>query len=94
MSKRLVGGIIGCKDKTSSWYLIGFPDGCVIGSTVLCRGETQRYTVHFLLHINRHAATPNKTKTKDTMSLDYSPIYYFGSRIGWVSMQEIFKSWM
>ena len=24
MSKRLVGGIIGCKDKTSSWHLIGF----------------------------------------------------------------------
>ena len=26
MSKRL-GGIIGCKDKTSSWHLNGFPDG-------------------------------------------------------------------
>ena len=37
-SKRL-GGIIGCKDKTSSWYLIGFLDGSNIGSTVSCRGE-------------------------------------------------------
>ena len=28
MSKRLVGGIIvGCKYKTSSWLLNGFPDG-------------------------------------------------------------------
>ena len=26
MSKRL-GGIIVCKEKTSSWYLNGFPDG-------------------------------------------------------------------
>ena len=33
MSKRL-GGIIGCKYKTSSWHLKGFPDGCNIGSTV------------------------------------------------------------
>ena len=33
MSKRL-GGIIGCKYKTSSWHLNGFPDGGNIGSTV------------------------------------------------------------
>ena len=34
MSKRLLGGIKGCKYKTSSWYLNGFPDGSNIGSTV------------------------------------------------------------
>ena len=33
MSKRL-GGIIGCKYKTSSWHLNGFPNGSNIGSTV------------------------------------------------------------
>ena len=33
MSKRL-GGIEGCKYKTSSWHLNGFPDGNNIGSTV------------------------------------------------------------
>ena len=33
MSKRL-GGIVGCKDKTFSWHLIGFPDGSNVGSTV------------------------------------------------------------
>ena len=33
ISKRL-GGIIGCKYKTSSWHLKGFPDGSNIGSTV------------------------------------------------------------
>ena len=32
MSKRL-GGIIGCKYKTSSWHLNGFPDGSNIEST-------------------------------------------------------------
>ena len=34
MSKRFVGGIIGCKYKTSSWHLNKFPDGSNIGSTV------------------------------------------------------------
>ena len=33
MSKRL-GGFKGCKYKTSSWHLNGFPDGSNIGSTV------------------------------------------------------------
>ena len=33
MSKRL-GGIIGCKYKTSSWHLNGFLDGSNIGSKV------------------------------------------------------------
>ena len=33
MSKRL-GGIKGCKYKTSSWHLNGFPDGNNIGPTV------------------------------------------------------------
>ena len=45
MSKRL-GGIKGCKYKTSSWHLNRFPDADNIGSTVSCRGETHRYTVH------------------------------------------------
>ena len=44
--------------------------------------------------INRHAGTPNKTKTKDSISLDYSSICYIGPKIGWVSMKEIFKSWI
>ena len=33
MSKRF-GGIIGCKDQTSSWHSIGFPNGSNAGSTV------------------------------------------------------------
>ena len=45
MSKRL-GGIIDCKDKTSSWHLNGFLDGSNIGSTVKGRGETHHYAVH------------------------------------------------
>ena len=45
MSK-VLGGIKGCKYKTPSWYINGFPDGNNIGSTVLCRGEAHRYTVH------------------------------------------------
>ena len=39
MSKRLVGGgnnidNIGCKDKRSSWYLMGFPDGSSVANRV------------------------------------------------------------
>ena len=30
-------------------------------------------------YINRPAGTPNKTKTKDTMSLDYSSVCYIWS---------------
>ena len=77
MSKHL-GVIIGCKDKTSSWHLIGFPDRSNIG---------EKPTVILVLYtyINRHAGPPSKTKTKGTMSLDYSSICFIGSRIGWVS---------
>ena len=35
MSKRL-GGIIGCKYKTSSWHLNGFPYGSNSGSYLIC----------------------------------------------------------
>ena len=38
MSKRL-GGIIGCKDKTSSWHLDRFPDCSKIGLIVSHVGE-------------------------------------------------------
>ena len=34
---------------------------------------------------NRHAGTPTKTKTKDTMSLGTGHICYIGSGIGWMS---------
>ena len=90
MSKRL-SGIIGCKDKTSSWRLIGFPHGINsnIGSTVSCRRETHRYTVH--LHSSPCRDTKqNKTKTKDTMSLYYSSVCNIGSWVVWVSMNEIY----
>ena len=56
MSKRL-GGIIGCKDKTSSWYLKGFPDGSNILGQQHNVGE--KPTVILYAYINRHAETPN-----------------------------------
>ena len=48
MSKRL-GGIKGCKYKTSSWHLNEFPDGNNIGSTEYNVGEklTSCYAVHY-----------------------------------------------
>ena len=46
--------------------------------------QQQMYT-----YINRHARTPNKTKIRDTMSLDYSSVCNIGSRVVWVSMKKI-----
>ena len=66
---RNVRGNIGCKDKTSLWHLIGFPDGSNIGSiNIIVSGRNPPL---YLLYnyINRHAGTPSKTKTKYTMSL-------------------------
>ena len=37
----------------------------------------EKPTVILYTYINRHAGTPNKTKTIDTMSLDYSSICLF-----------------
>ena len=52
-------------------------------------GET--LTTILYKYINRYAGTPNKTKTKYMISLDYSSICYIASRIGWVSMKENYK---
>ena len=56
MSKRL-GGIRGCKDKTSSWHLNGFPDGSNFGQQY---NVGEKPTVILYTHINRHGGTPNK----------------------------------
>ena len=63
------GIIIGCKDKTSSWHLNGFPVVVTLGQQYHV-GE--KATVMLYIYIDRHAGTPNKTKTKDTMGLHYS----------------------
>ena len=60
MSKRL-GGIIGCKFKTSSWHLNGFPDGSNMSQEYNNIGE--KPTVMLYIYINRHEGTPDKNKT-------------------------------
>ena len=40
-------------------------------------------------YIDRHARTPTKTKTKNTISLNYNSLCYIASRNGWVSMKGI-----
>ena len=61
MSKRLGGNIIGCKNKTSSWYLIGFPDdGSNMGSTVSCRGGP-----HVVMYNHSPYYTKHKYKKHD-----------------------------
>ena len=52
----------------------------------------EKPTVLLYIYINRHAGTLliKKTRTKDTMSLDYNSICNIGSRIGSVVMKEIY----
>ena len=90
MSKRS-SGIIGCKDKTSSWHLVGFPNGINIIVTLGQQYHVgEKHTVTLYTSINRHAGTQNKTKTKDTMSLYYSSVCNIGSWVVSVSMNEIY----
>ena len=63
MSKRLVG-IIGCKDKTSSWHLIGFPDGSNIGSIVSCRGCARNILFHVFFSSKVFWVRCRRTKRK------------------------------
>ena len=88
MSKRLVGGIIGCKDKTSSWQFNGSPMAVTLGQQ---NNIGEKPTVILYTYTDHHAGTPNKTGTFK-ISLDYSSICNIGSRtgIGWVSMKEIY----
>ena len=48
-----------------------------------------------MLKVPADVGTPNKTRTKDTMSsLDYSSVCNTGSTIGWVLMEEIYWPWV
>ena len=53
MSKRL-GGIIGCKYKTSPWHLNGFPILVTLGQQY---NIGEKPTVILYTYINRHAGT-------------------------------------
>ena len=77
MSKLLVGGIIGCKDKTSPWHLNRFPDGLVTLGQQYDVGE--KPTVILYTYINRHEETQTqknkyivRTTTKTNQKLSYS----------------------
>ena len=63
MSKRL-GGIIGCRDKSSSWHSNGFPDGIIVTLGQQCNiGE--KPTVMLYTYIDRHAGTPDNSEGLD-----------------------------
>ena len=62
MSKHL-SGIIDCKDKTSSWHLNGFPDGIIVALDQQYNVGEKPTVILQHPYINRHAGTPNKTKT-------------------------------
>ena len=65
MSKRLVGGIIDCKDKKSSpWHSIRFPDGSNwVNSSIMSGRNPPLYCALTLIAMQGH-------QTKHTMSLD------------------------
>ena len=61
MSKRLGGGIIGCKYKTSLWHLNGFfPDGSNIGSTVSIIPGRNPSLLFCFLKKNQNAPRPSE----------------------------------
>ena len=57
-----VSYMVGCKDKATTWYLNGFPDGSNHGST---HNVGEKPTVTLYTYINRYAGKPNKNKTKE-----------------------------
>ena len=76
MSKCL-GANIGCKDKTSSWDLIGFPNnGSSIGSKVKYRGQDYRYTVH--LHQTPCRDTETEAKVQAGSGYTVTRLCYIG----------------
>ena len=72
MSKRL-GGIKGCKYKTSSWHLNGFHYDSNVGSTVQYRGEA---AVILYTYINHHAGTPEKQRRQKGTSSNMVEVIY------------------
>ena len=77
MSKRL-GGIIGCKYKTSSWHLNGFPDGINIGSKY---NVGEKPTVILYTYINRHAGTPHIHQKQNRNNVVHQHAKHDGSNI-------------
>ena len=74
MSKRL-GGIKGCKYKTSSWHLNGFLyDMIVTLDQQYNIGE--KPTVILYTYINRHAGTPEKQRRQKSTSSNKVVIIY------------------
>ena len=53
-----VGGIIGCKYKTSSWHLNGFP--IMVVTLGRQNNVREKPTVMLYNYINRYAGTPDK----------------------------------
>ena len=62
MSKHLIGGVIGCKYKTPSWFLNGLPMIVRLGQQY-DTGENSSAMLYN--YINRHAGTPDKNKYKN-----------------------------
>ena len=64
-----------------------------IGAWVNSKLSGRDLSLYLVLYkyIDRHARTPDKTKAKDTISLEYNSLCYIASRNGWVSMKGIYK---
>ena len=73
MSKRL-GGIIGCKYKTSSWHLNGFPMVVTLGQQY---NIGEKPIVILYTYINRHAGTPEKQRRQNSTSSNVAVIILY-----------------
>ena len=53
-------------------------------------GRNPPFVILYIL-INHYAGTPKHNNYKRHDKLGYNPICYIESRIGWVSMKEVYK---
>ena len=67
MSKRL-GAIIGCKYKTSSWRLKGFPYAMVVTLGQQYNIGEKPTVILYTTYINRHAGTRKKQRKQSSTS--------------------------
>ena len=73
MSKRL-GGIIGCKYKTSSRHLNGFPDSSNIGSPVVGEKLT---VILFTYIVVAFTLLFKYSDIKNNITVSFSPMLYY-----------------
>ena len=73
MSKRLLGRIVGCEYKTSSWHLNGFPMVVTLGQQYYVEDKP---IVMMYTYIDRHAGTPDQCCRKTHFNREITVAFF------------------